>query len=266
MHVVSCHPFATHRSPIVTRISECGSPSVRDFLDGTTRENRIPVKRTTRWWRSTARCTALAVVAMASTLGLVVAAPSSNASASVGPTRDPVASTAAFALVVLRSGDHQMFDRTRQVVAGLAASPAGVDADALDQAWSQTDSPHLIALLTALSEVGTPYRSNLAQPGVGFDCSGLTLYAWAAAGIDLPHQSEAQLSGRSRTTAENVRAGDLMHVTGHVMISLGVGRAMVHSPNSGRTVEIGAWTSEKALTVVDPRPAGSVASLTVTGS
>ena len=48
-----------------------------------------------------------------------------------------------------------------------------------------------VAIRTALAQVGDPYESGAAGPDA-FDCSGLTSYAYAAAGIELPHSSRAQ--------------------------------------------------------------------------
>ena len=50
------------------------------------------------------------------------------------------------------------------------------------------------AIAAAQSQLGVPYIAYQATPGVGFDCSGLTSYAWGQAGVYLPHQSRAQAS------------------------------------------------------------------------
>ena len=44
----------------------------------------------------------------------------------------------------------------------------------------------------AMSQVGVGYRYAAAEPGVAFDCSGLTMWAWGQAGVGLPHQSAGQ--------------------------------------------------------------------------
>ena len=43
-----------------------------------------------------------------------------------------------------------------------------------------------------MSQVGVSYRFAASEPGVAFDCSGLTSWAWAQAGVYLPHQSRQQ--------------------------------------------------------------------------
>ena len=52
--------------------------------------------------------------------------------------------------------------------------------------------PLLAGVAAAQSQMGVPYVAYQATPGVGFDCSGLTSYAWGQAGLYLPHQSRAQ--------------------------------------------------------------------------
>ena len=44
------------------------------------------------------------------------------------------------------------------------------------------------AVDTALAQVGDPYVWGAAGPDA-FDCSGLTQYAYSAAGVSLPHSS-----------------------------------------------------------------------------
>ena len=48
------------------------------------------------------------------------------------------------------------------------------------------------AIEAAMSQLGVGYRFATAIPGVAFDCSGLTKWAWAQAGVGLPHSSKMQ--------------------------------------------------------------------------
>ena len=93
------------------------------------------------------------------------------------------------------------------------------------------------AMQAAGSVLGHPYRWGGSSPG-GFDCSGLTTYAWAGAGVDLYRQSGSQISQSTRLSKDEAKAGDLVHYSGHVMLYLGVDDAIVHSVQTGRTVEI----------------------------
>ena len=80
----------------------------------------------------------------------------------------------------------------------------------------------------------------MAQPGVGFDCSGLTSWAWGRAGVGLPHQSRAQFGMLPQVPKSDAQRGDLLFFyspISHVGIYLGNGQ-QVHSPNSGDTVKV----------------------------
>lgn len=142
----------------------------------------------------------------------------------------------------------------RDSIAAEIAGRLGLDPVAMQQAWAKADTAHQVALLSALGQMGVPYRRNTSKPGKGFDCSGLTTYAWAQAGVSLTRQSAAQIRQSQARTIQTAQAGDLMYYPGHVMMWLGVGYAMVHSPYTGRTVEV-SFVGErkiKRLKMADP--------------
>ena len=94
------------------------------------------------------------------------------------------------------------------------------------------------AVNAALSQLGTPYRFAASEPGVAFDCSGLTSWAWGQAGVSLPHQSRAQAGVVPSIPIEAAQPGDLVFFyspISHVGIYLG-GGMMVDAPNSGNVV------------------------------
>jgi cell wall-associated NlpC family hydrolase len=107
-----------------------------------------------------------------------------------------------------------------------------------EQAWARADLEHQLAVLGALTQLGVPYKRNASLPGVGFDCSGLTTFAWSMAGFQLPRNSTAQIRAAEPRTFATAQAGDLVRYPGHVMMWLGVGQAIIHSPYPGRHVEI----------------------------
>lgn len=97
-----------------------------------------------------------------------------------------------------------------------------------------------IAVQAALAQQGVPYRYATSIPGEGFDCSGLTAYAWAQAGVGLPHQSRAQYASIPHVPKESAQPGDLIFFyspISHVSIYLGNGM-QVHAPNTGKTVTV----------------------------
>nr|WP_170223812.1 NlpC/P60 family protein [Nonomuraea turkmeniaca] len=76
----------------------------------------------------------------------------------------------------------------------------------------------------------------------GFDCSGLTLYAWAKAGVTLGHYTGTQFRQGRRIAPGARRAGDLLFFGGgtgdptHVALYLGRG-VMIHAPKTGDVVK-----------------------------
>lgn len=75
---------------------------------------------------------------------------------------------------------------------------------------------------------------------IGFDCSGLVLYAFAGAGIALPHYTGYQYNHGTKIDPSQMQRGDLIFYgpsgNHHVAIYLGDGM-MLEAPNSGSTVQ-----------------------------
>jgi cell wall-associated NlpC family hydrolase len=108
------------------------------------------------------------------------------------------------------------------------------------------------AVRAALARLGTPYSwggGSASGPtyGVaqganikGFDCSGLTLYAYAQVGISLPHFTGDQYNVGVHVTRAQLRPGDLVffHADLHHMgLYIGGGK-FVHAPQTGDVVKI----------------------------
>ncbi|GAB4082042.1 C40 family peptidase [Modestobacter muralis] len=95
------------------------------------------------------------------------------------------------------------------------------------------------AIETALAQVGDPYVWGASGPD-GFDCSGLTSYAYAAAGVSLPRASRSQATmGREVSRAE-LQPGDLVFFydpISHVGLYIGDGQ-MVHARTFGQPVAV----------------------------
>ena len=122
--------------------------------------------------------------------------------------------------------------------------------------WSTADSNHQVALLAAFTQLGTKYRRNASTPGVAFDCSGLTSWAWGQAGTQLFRQSRTQIRSSEPVTRETAQAGDLVYYPGHVMMYLGVDNAIIHAPFTGRNIELGFVSKRKADSALYGDPAG----------
>ena len=96
------------------------------------------------------------------------------------------------------------------------------------------------AVAAAMSQVGNRYVAYKASPSEGFDCSGLTMWAWAQAGVSLPHQSRVQFASFPHVPLDQLQPGDLVFMGSpihHVGMYIG-GGMMVHasSPRVGVVV------------------------------
>jgi cell wall-associated NlpC family hydrolase len=96
-----------------------------------------------------------------------------------------------------------------------------------------------IALKFALKQIGDKYVFG-ADGMVYWDCSGLTMRAFEAAGVSLPHSSAAQSRMGKSVPFNKKQPGDLLFFgrpVSHVAIYLGGGR-MVHAPRTGSRVKV----------------------------
>lgn len=111
-----------------------------------------------------------------------------------------------------------------------------------------------IAVNAAYSQLGVTYKFAAESPGVAFDCSGLTKYAWGQAGVYLPHQSSAQYASTPHVSQSEVQPGDLIFYyspIGHVAIYIG-GGSMIHAPATGDVVKVSAVNWSKVVGVSRP--------------
>ena len=96
-----------------------------------------------------------------------------------------------------------------------------------------------VAIKYALQQIGDRYVFG-ADGLVNWDCSGLTMRAFQAAGVSLPHSSRAQYNYGKSVARKDLQPGDLVFFgkpISHVAIYLG-GDRMLHAPRSGSRVKI----------------------------
>jgi len=95
------------------------------------------------------------------------------------------------------------------------------------------------AAKTACSLIGKPYIFGAAGPS-GYDCSGLTLTAWAAVGVTLGHYTGWQWTEGTPVTRGQLHPGDLVFYFSdlhHMSIYVG-GGYVVHAPHTGDVVRM----------------------------
>jgi cell wall-associated NlpC family hydrolase len=90
----------------------------------------------------------------------------------------------------------------------------------------------------AMQYLGTPYVWGGASPG-GFDCSGLTSYAYAQIGVSLPHHAASQFNYGSAVSRDDLQPADLVFFNGlgHMGMYIGGGQ-FIHAPHTGDVVKI----------------------------
>jgi peptidoglycan DL-endopeptidase RipA len=159
-------------------------------------------------------------------------------------------------------GERAAADRLAQVAPKATPAPTGNVAPApsgnQDRAGNGDASAAQVAINAAMAYLGTPYAwggGGTRGPGpgqapdlgvIGFDCSGLTQYAYAEAGVPIPRNSRAQYSALPKVSSNDLRAGDLVFwatdpsdpsTIYHVAIYLGGGQ-VVQAPESGDVVKV----------------------------
>lgn len=95
-----------------------------------------------------------------------------------------------------------------------------------------------IAVRAAEAQIGKPYAWGAAGPDA-FDCSGLMVYAWAQAGISLPHSSAMQAALPHQVSESELQPGDLVGYYSPVHhVAMYVGNGMViNAPDFGESVK-----------------------------
>jgi cell wall-associated NlpC family hydrolase len=96
-----------------------------------------------------------------------------------------------------------------------------------------------VAIRYAYAQLGKPYQWGGAGPD-SFDCSGLTMRSWGAAGVGLPHSAAGQQAELPRVSLSALEPGDLVFFGDpafHTAIYIGGGR-IIQAPHTGAVVEI----------------------------
>jgi peptidoglycan DL-endopeptidase RipA len=134
---------------------------------------------------------------------------------------------------------------------GILPTPSGFTNGAIPRVYGRQASEYVIK--RAGSQMGVPYSwggGNAAGPSngidsgagtVGFDCSGLILYAFAGVGIKLPHYSGSQYDMGRKIPSSQMRRGDVIFYgpggSQHVTLYLG-NNQMLEAPFTGSQVKV----------------------------
>ena len=125
-----------------------------------------------------------------------------------------------------------------------AAATATVSRPVATSATVTTGSRAETAVHTALAQVGKPYQWAGAGPNA-FDCSGLVMYAWDAAGVSLAHYTVSQYEETTRISESQLQPGDLVFYDngdggaqpGHVTMYIGNGQ-VITADSPGTTIRV----------------------------
>jgi len=87
-------------------------------------------------------------------------------------------------------------------------------------------------------QLGCPYEYGETGPcSVGFDCSGLVMAAWAAAGVSIPRDTYEQWAALPHVSANDLQIGDLLYYNGIGHVAMYVGGGMIiDAPSQGEVV------------------------------
>jgi cell wall-associated NlpC family hydrolase len=109
------------------------------------------------------------------------------------------------------------------------------------------------AVAFVFGQLGCPYSYGATGPcSVGFDCSGLVMAAWAAAGISIPRDTYSQWAALPHVSLSDLQPGDLVYYNGIGHVAMYVGGGMIiDAPTEGQPVrELSMSTSWYSSTEV----------------
>jgi peptidoglycan DL-endopeptidase CwlO len=126
-----------------------------------------------------------------------------------------------------------------QVATGTGEGGTSPTKDPLADSTQAEEAVHF-----AYSKIGCPYLYGGTGPcSVGYDCSGLTMESWAAAGVSIPRTSYEQWDSLTPVSVNDLEPGDILVFLGGGHVALYVGNNMlIQAPQAGQDVQLVAFT------------------------
>lgn len=128
-----------------------------------------------------------------------------------------------------------------------------LESGVLDEISGKASKSGKKAIAYATNQIGKDYEWGAEGPRT-FDCSGLTLRAWQAAGEEIPRTSQEQWKRLRHVPIRKMRPGDLIiykRDASHVGMYVGGGE-MLHAPRTGRQITVAGAGSLVIKGVVRP--------------
>ncbi|HUC24637.1 MAG TPA: NlpC/P60 family protein, partial [Streptosporangiaceae bacterium] len=138
--------------------------------------------------------------------------------------------------------------------AGVVAGVGGTTT-AKDPIATTTQAGKAVAYV--YDQLGCPYLYGGTGPcDVGFDCSGLMMEAWAAAGVSIPRDSYDQEADLPQVSLNDLKPGDILGFAGNSHVGMYVGgNKLIDAPHTGADVELvslSGWYAEELDEAVRP--------------
>jgi peptidoglycan DL-endopeptidase CwlO len=138
-----------------------------------------------------------------------------------------------------------------------AVSPTSQGGSTVGQDPLPATTQALKAVQFAYDQLGCPYVFGGTGPcDDGFDCSGLTMQAWASAGVSIPRTSYEQMSELPAVSTSELEPGDILGFIGNAHVGIYVGGGwLIDAPQTGEDVEkvqLSGWFLENLDGAVRP--------------